>query len=41
MTKEMFLKTLEQKLAGLPQADIDDRINFFDEMIIFASRKEK
>lgn len=33
MRKEEFLKTLENKLQGLPRKDIDDRLNFFEEMI--------
>lgn len=33
MLKADFLKELEKKLSGLPQADIDERLNFYSEMI--------
>ena len=33
MKKEEFLSQLEKKLQGLPKADIDDRLNFFEEII--------
>lgn len=33
MYKKEFLELLESKLQGLPKEDIEDRINFFDEMI--------
>ena len=33
MTKYEFLARLEQGLAGLPQADITERLNFYGEMI--------
>lgn len=33
MNKEMFLEELKRKLIGLPQADIDERLAFYSEMI--------
>ena len=33
MKKEEFLRLLESKLQGLPRKDIDDRLNFFSEII--------
>ena len=33
MTKNEFLSTLRIKLQGLPPADIDERVNFYEEMI--------
>ena len=33
MTKVEFLKELERKLSGLPQEDIDNRLEFYGEMI--------
>ena len=33
MTKEMFLEELRMKLYGLPQADIEERLAFYSEMI--------
>lgn len=33
MTKSEFLKELENKLIGLPKSDIDERIEFYSEMI--------
>ena len=33
MKKKEFLKELEKRLAGLPKADIDERIEFYSEMI--------
>ena len=33
MTKSEFLKELESKLSGLPQDDIDNRLEFYSEMI--------
>lgn len=33
MNKELFLTTLREKLKGLPKEDIDERINFYEEMI--------
>ena len=33
MDKQEFLTALEAGLAGLPQADIDERLNFYAEMI--------
>ena len=33
MTKHNFLAELEEKLAGLPQKDIDERLDFYSEMI--------
>ena len=33
MTKQVFLNELATRLKGLPQADIDDRLNFYSEMI--------
>ena len=33
MTKQVFLQELREKLVGLPKSDVDDRINFYSEMI--------
>ena len=33
MTKQAFLNGLRRRLSGLPQSDIDDRVNFYSEMI--------
>ena len=33
MNKQEFLEALRQKLAGLPQEDRDERLNFYSEMI--------
>ena len=33
MNKEGFINELRQRLTGLPQPDIDERISFYDEMI--------
>lgn len=33
MTKQQFLSELQSKLSGLPQQDLEERINFYDEMI--------
>lgn len=33
MNKQEFLARLGRSLSGLPQADIDDRLNFYSEMI--------
>ena len=33
MTKKEFLNELESRLQGLPKSEIDERINFYDEMI--------
>ena len=33
MTKQQFLSELRSKLQGLPPADIDERISFYEEMI--------
>ena len=33
MRKEEFLSQLESGLYGLPQADIDERLSFYAEMI--------
>lgn len=33
MTKTEFLSSLREKLTGLPPKDIDERINFYEEMI--------
>lgn len=33
MTKKQFLDELRSKLVGLPKADIDERISFYEEMI--------
>ena len=33
MNKQKFINTLEKRLVGLPQKDIDDRISFYSEMI--------
>ncbi|MBR4762441.1 MAG: DUF1700 domain-containing protein [Clostridia bacterium] len=33
MTKQEFLAELERALAGFPQAEIDDRVSFYGEMI--------
>lgn len=33
MNKQMFLQALQRGLAGLPQEDIDGRLNFYSEMI--------
>lgn len=33
MSRTEFLNELREKLVGLPKDDIDDRINFYDEMI--------
>ena len=33
MNKEEFLKELRKKLNGLPKADIDDHVSFYEEMI--------
>ena len=33
MNKQEFLKQLRQGLVGLPQSDIEERINFYSEMI--------
>ena len=33
MTKEQFLSELRSKLQGLPPADIDERVSFYEEMI--------
>ena len=33
MTKQEFLRLLRQKLSGLPEQDIEDRLTFYGEMI--------
>ncbi|MBP5654082.1 MAG: DUF1700 domain-containing protein [Clostridiales bacterium] len=33
MNKEEFITELRQRLAGLPQEDLDERISFYEEMI--------
>ena len=33
MTKQAFLSALRDGLSGLPQADLEERINFYSEMI--------
>lgn len=33
MTKQEFLSSLRSKLQGLPPADIDERVSFYEEMI--------
>ena len=33
MTKQEFLTALREKLQGLPQKDVDERISFYEEMI--------
>lgn len=33
MTKAIFLESLENKLKGLPQDDISERVSFYEEMI--------
>ena len=33
MTKKEFFNELESRLQGLPKSEIDERINFYDEMI--------
>ena len=33
ITKQEFLLQLREKLSGLPQADIDERVAFYGEMI--------
>lgn len=33
MTKQEFLSGLEDRLTGLPQEDIEERLSFYDEMI--------
>ena len=33
MNKEQFLEELRRKLAGLPQSDLDERLQFYGEMI--------
>ena len=33
MKREQFLDELESRLQGLPKAEIEERINFYDEMI--------
>ena len=33
MLKQEFLNTLKEKLSGLPQADIEERLTFYGEMI--------
>ena len=33
MTKQMFLASLREGLQGLPPADVEERIAFYDEMI--------
>ena len=33
MTKQQFLSELRSKLQGLPPADIDERVSFYEEMI--------
>ena len=33
MTKSEFLQQLREKMKGLPKTDIEDRVNFYIEMI--------
>ena len=33
MTKHEFLQQLKEKMKGLPEADIEDCVNFYSEMI--------
>ena len=33
MTKIQFIMDLYEKLSGLPQDDVDERLNFYSEMI--------
>ncbi|MBO7348531.1 MAG: DUF1700 domain-containing protein, partial [Spirochaetales bacterium] len=33
MTKQEFLKRLQDGLSGLPQSDIEDQLRFYSEMI--------
>ncbi len=33
MNKQAFLTTLKEKLSGLPQSDVNERLNFYSEMI--------
>ena len=33
MTKQQFLSELQSRLCGLPQADLDERLDFYSEMI--------
>ena len=33
MNKELFLKTIRDRLSDLPQEDIEERLMFYEEMI--------